>query len=79
MTIFERVALAVSLAILLATDVPAVAQPYPNKPVKVVVSHAAGSSPDVRDSPPIAWGNVSIRPSSSRTRSARMAVLRSML
>jgi tripartite-type tricarboxylate transporter receptor subunit TctC len=47
MTIFERVALAVSLATLLATDVPAVAQPYPNKPVKVVVSHAAGSSPDV--------------------------------
>ena len=43
----EPVAIAACFAILFASVVPAVAQPYPNKPVKVVVSHAAGSSPDV--------------------------------
>ena len=40
-----RCAFVASFAVLLAS--PAWAQPYPNKPVKVVVSHAAGSSPDV--------------------------------
>ena len=47
MAMSERVALVASLAILLAADLPAAAQPYPNRAVKVVVSHAAGSSPDV--------------------------------
>jgi tripartite-type tricarboxylate transporter receptor subunit TctC len=47
MTIAKRDALATGLAMLLAAGLPAIAQPYPNKPVKIVVSHAAGSSPDV--------------------------------
>jgi len=47
MTKSERIALAAGFAILLAGAPPVAAQPYPNKPVKVVVSHAAGSSPDV--------------------------------
>src|SRR5215475_7145031 len=42
-----RVAIAAAFALLLAAELPALAQPYPSKPVKVVVSHAAGSSPDV--------------------------------
>src|SRR5262249_60441771 len=47
MTSCVRVSIAAGLAVLLAADLPASAQPYPSKPVKVVVSHAAGSSPDV--------------------------------
>jgi tripartite-type tricarboxylate transporter receptor subunit TctC len=43
----KRVAIAAGFAALLAPELPAVAQTYPSKPVKVVVSHAAGSSPDV--------------------------------
>jgi tripartite-type tricarboxylate transporter receptor subunit TctC len=42
-----RIAIAAAFALLLAADLPAVAESYPSKPVKVVVSHAAGSSPDV--------------------------------
>jgi tripartite-type tricarboxylate transporter receptor subunit TctC len=42
-----RVAITAAFALLLAADLPAVAENYPSKPVKVVVSHAAGSSPDV--------------------------------
>jgi tripartite-type tricarboxylate transporter receptor subunit TctC len=43
----KRVVVAAGFAALLASELPAVAQTYPSKPVKVVVSHAAGSSPDV--------------------------------
>ena len=39
-----RVAIAAAFALLLAADLPAAAQNYPSKPVKVVVSHAAGLS-----------------------------------
>jgi tripartite-type tricarboxylate transporter receptor subunit TctC len=46
MTIRRRAALAAILA-LLAANVSAAAQPYPARSVKMIVSHAAGSSPDV--------------------------------
>jgi tripartite-type tricarboxylate transporter receptor subunit TctC len=42
----RRAALAAILA-LLAANVSAAAQPYPARPVKIIVSHAVGSSPDV--------------------------------
>src|SRR5262245_24109452 len=42
-----RVTTAAAFALLLAAELPAAAQNYPSTPVKVVVSHAAGSSPDV--------------------------------
>lgn len=47
MTIRRRTVLAAALLLGLAAQWPAAAQPYPGRPVKVVVSHAAGSSPDV--------------------------------
>jgi tripartite-type tricarboxylate transporter receptor subunit TctC len=47
MMVDRRAVLAAAFAILLTAPLPVGAQPYPNKPVKVVVSHAAGSSPDV--------------------------------
>jgi tripartite-type tricarboxylate transporter receptor subunit TctC len=47
MTICRYAALAAGLVLMLAVSVPANAQPYPNRPVKIIVSHAAGSSPDV--------------------------------
>jgi tripartite-type tricarboxylate transporter receptor subunit TctC len=43
----KRIAIAAGFAVLLAPELPALAQTYPSKPVKVIVSHAAGSSPDV--------------------------------
>ena len=38
----------VALALLAAAALPAFAQPYPSKPVKLVVSSAAGGSPDLQ-------------------------------
>ncbi len=40
--------LRVALALLAAAGLPAFAQPYPSKPVKLVVSSAAGGSPDLQ-------------------------------
>ena len=40
--------LRVALALLAAAGLPASAQPYPSKPVKLVVSSAAGGSPDLQ-------------------------------
>lgn len=45
--ICARTAIVAGLAVLLAAAPPAAAQNYPGKPVKVVVSHAAGTSPDL--------------------------------
>ncbi len=36
------------IALLAAVAIPASAQPYPSKPVKLVVSSAAGGSPDLQ-------------------------------
>ena len=47
MTFRRRAALAAGLAFMLTANFPAMAQPYPSRLVKVVVSHAAGSSPDI--------------------------------
>jgi tripartite-type tricarboxylate transporter receptor subunit TctC len=47
MTFRRRAALAAGLAFMLTAHFPAMAQPYPSRLVKVVVSHAAGSSPDI--------------------------------
>src|SRR5262245_5193372 len=42
----KRIAIAAGFVTLLSPALPAVAQTYPSKPVKVIDSHAAGSSPD---------------------------------
>jgi len=42
MTFRRRGALAAGLAFMLTAHFPAMAQPYPSRLVKVVVSHAAG-------------------------------------
>src|SRR5262245_11791895 len=39
--------LVAALGLMLALAMPAAAQPYPNKTIRIIVSHPAGGSPDI--------------------------------